>query len=315
MIAFALLSAALALVPAMLCYRVRWRLDRGLAEPPWIFPALLVLGGAGGVLFSLYGYSESEDVLRVFIDPLPEPVFAGAVLDAAAEELGKAFILLLFVPSRWFRSTVDGVLYGFAAGIGFAVVENFLYFMVAYDAGGTVGWGVSVFTRLAPSTVIHGGATAIVGAFIGAALHERRSLIALAAPVLGFVVACLLHGSWNGLLRTARVEDEPLYETLAWLLLPLVAVTVGALFAVALRVESALVRLTLAEEVDAGRMTDEEVDAVSHRRREPTPDWLPPGADRARFVGAATALTYARTEREAERWRGVIERARGRPPA
>ena len=82
-------------------------------------------------------------------------------------------VLLPLLMTRFFRSPVDGF-YGFAAGSGFAVCENFMYFMTAYQMEGGGGLVLSILTRLGPSSVIHGGATAIVGAYLGAATWSRR---------------------------------------------------------------------------------------------------------------------------------------------
>jgi len=118
-----LFSVVFALVPAALCYLARWWLDRGELEPPWIFPVLMVLGGASGALFAVYGHAEvAALVSSLYGGEVPaEPLFVTTVITPAAEELGKAFVLLPFVLThRWYRGPVDGLLYGFAAGAGFA---------------------------------------------------------------------------------------------------------------------------------------------------------------------------------------------------
>ena len=53
-----------ALIPVVICYLARWYLDRGRTEPPWIFPALSVLGGLGGV-FALYVGPELEQWIEI----------------------------------------------------------------------------------------------------------------------------------------------------------------------------------------------------------------------------------------------------------
>ena len=44
------------------------------------------------------------------------------------EEPTKAIILFAIVRSRHFDNTTDGFVYGAAAGLGFAMTENFMYF-------------------------------------------------------------------------------------------------------------------------------------------------------------------------------------------
>ncbi|MEZ4463513.1 MAG: PrsW family glutamic-type intramembrane protease [bacterium] len=147
------LSAVLAAVPIAICYGARWWLDRGSLEPPWSFPIVMLAGGVGGVLFSLYG---SPEVQRLIADILGARgrrrlLFIGSVVVPASEELGKAFVLLPFALTPWFRGPVDGLVYGFAAGAGFACAESFMYFAAAWRwPGPTPGSGRSSPGRCPP---------------------------------------------------------------------------------------------------------------------------------------------------------------------
>jgi RsiW-degrading membrane proteinase PrsW (M82 family) len=275
-------SAAVALLPVALCYALRWRLARGPVVPSWMFPTLVVLGAIGGVAMPLTAIGQIEWLFAPVADSPLRPAFFGSIVGASAEELGKSLILLAFVPTRWFRSTLDGLLYGFAAGIGFAAAENFLFFLDAYANGGSEAWTTTVIVRLVPSLVVHGGATAAVGAFLGAVRWERRLLVVFTAPVFGLALASLLHGAWNGLVTAAVATGDPFYDTLALSLLPATVVLLIALLAAALRLEAEVLRDELALEVRSGRLTTAELDAAT----KPTRRTL-------RFTAVATALAYA----------------------
>jgi RsiW-degrading membrane proteinase PrsW (M82 family) len=301
-------SAAVALLPVALCYALRWRLARGPVVPAWMFPTLVVLGAVGGVAMPLTAIGQIEWLFAPVAQSPLAPPFFDAIVGASAEELGKALILLAFVPTRWFRSTLDGLLYGLVAGVGFAAAENFLFFLDAYANDGPEGWRMTVLVRLVPSLVVHGGATAAVGAFLGAVRWERRLLVVFAAPILGLSLASLMHGAWNGLIMAAAVTGEVLYHTLALSLLPVTLVLLIALLAAALKLEAAVLRDELALEVLAGRLTTAELDALS----KPTRRTL-------RFVAVATGLAYAhrrarlegRDVDDVDRWREKLARVRG----
>lgn len=314
------ISALLAAVPLALCYGARWWLDRGTLEPPWAFPVLMLAGGAGGIFFSLYGYAELEAIFaQVQGAPVPAgSLLAQAVVVPAAEELGKAFILLPFALTPWLRGPVDGLLYGFAAGAGFACAESFMYFMVAWQQG-EQAWLWEVVTRTVPSTLIHGGATAAVGAFLGAGRFEGRPGVGLAAPVVGFVAAITVHGLWNWLIRAAAETGDLRFHQAAALGLPLLFMALVVALRAALRVELVGIAPGLALEVHAGVLRPQELHAALDRRYRRTRDWHPPGAQRVRLVGALLGLGLAlhRSRREGrgtarvERLRAALVAARG----
>src|SRR4030042_3804991 len=52
-----------------------------------------------------------------------------------SEEILKALVLFYLVRRPKFTYFVDGAIYGFAVGIGFAVIENFQYILQSPDAG------------------------------------------------------------------------------------------------------------------------------------------------------------------------------------
>ncbi len=302
-----LFSVVFALVPAALCYLARWWLDRGELEPPWIFPVLMVLGGASGALFAVYGHAEvAALVSSLYGGEVPaEPLFVTTVITPAAEELGKAFVLLPFVLThRWYRGPVDGLLYGFAAGAGFACAENFLYFANAYAAAGGPGFVAEVLGRAGPSAVIHGGATAAVGAFLGAARFDGRVSVVLVGPLSGFLLAMLIHGGWNLLVELG-------YLTTAWLMLPAVFLAFVVALGVALDGESAELRAALESEYDDGLLLSGEIEAATVLERRRGGSWMVPNLDRGRMLGKMMSLGYAlRRFRREGRGRRHVNRLR-----
>lgn len=115
-------------------------------------------------------------------------VVAAPVVEEAAKGLGmrtrRAFLL----------EPEDGFVYGAAIGLGFAATENLLYGATALLEGGVdAALGVLVM-RILSSTILHAGASAILGFGIGLAVLRLRGT----GTVLGaYLVAVLLHAGYN----------------------------------------------------------------------------------------------------------------------
>jgi RsiW-degrading membrane proteinase PrsW (M82 family) len=133
--------------------------------------------------------------------------FGAPVLE---EALKVSFIVYLFARKR-IGFMVDGAIYGFAIGTGFAFVENVYY--VQHVTGATPGlWVIRGFG----TALMHGGTTAIVG-IIAKSSQERGKSLVLAGVLPGILLAFLIHGSFNQFYVT------PLVSTLLMLVgLPLV---------------------------------------------------------------------------------------------
>jgi RsiW-degrading membrane proteinase PrsW (M82 family) len=108
------------------------------------------------------------------------------------EELLKAVIVVALIRTHRVGFLVDAAIVGFAAGTGFAMVENLLYLRIA--PGAPLGaWLVRGFG----TAIMHGGATAILGV-MGLAMVERaRGRAGIAAFAPGLAVAVVLHSAFN----------------------------------------------------------------------------------------------------------------------
>jgi len=108
------------------------------------------------------------------------------------EEIFKSLILLYIVRRANTTFFVDGAIYGFASGIGFAVAENMLYLSrVDVDTGIIVGTA-----RAFVSSIMHGSTTAFVGiAVAGFPLGRIRH--PLLAWLVGLTVAIACHTAYN----------------------------------------------------------------------------------------------------------------------
>ncbi|HNT55888.1 MAG TPA: PrsW family glutamic-type intramembrane protease, partial [Anaerolineaceae bacterium] len=110
------------------------------------------------------------------------------------EELLKSLILLYLVRRIDFTYFVDGAIYGFAAGIGFAIIENFSYISAAQNAA----LGVAI-SRVISTNLVHATASAVVGIGLGLARYER-GWKKLVFGLGGYLIAILLHSFFNNMV-------------------------------------------------------------------------------------------------------------------
>ena len=118
---------------------------------------------------------------------------AALVISApVAEEIMKSLGILGAAKRNQIDSPLDGVIYAGYVGLGFAMVENIIYFSqaIADDDLGLVFVMRGLFSPFA-----HPFFTLWVGLAIGAAVQKGRSR--RFAAVRGLVLAMALHASWN----------------------------------------------------------------------------------------------------------------------
>ncbi len=114
------------------------------------------------------------------------------------EEILKATVLVYLITRPTFHYAVDGAVYGFAVGIGFAVTENLLY-ISTYPA---TALAVAI-SRTLSTSLMHATTSALIGITLG---NLRRSdsgtLQKLLLGLLGFVPAAVVHMIFNNLVKT-----------------------------------------------------------------------------------------------------------------
>jgi len=118
--------------------------------------------------------------------------FVGTHTAPIVEEIFKSLVLLYLVRRADTTFFVDGAVYGFASGIGFAIAENMLYLSrVDADTGLIVGT-----TRAFVASVLHGSTTAFVGMAV-AGFPLGRVNHPLLAWIVGLAVAISIHTTYN----------------------------------------------------------------------------------------------------------------------
>jgi RsiW-degrading membrane proteinase PrsW (M82 family) len=113
------------------------------------------------------------------------------------EEIAKSLALVYFGRRPDFTYFVDGAIYGFAAGIGFSILENF--FFIAQTESASQGT-LLVVSRSFSTCLMHGSASALVGVSIGR-FRYGHGWTRILSTILGWGAAMVLHSSFNRVVQ------------------------------------------------------------------------------------------------------------------
>ena len=174
-------------------------IDRYESEPLWML-ATAFFWGALVAVFIAFIFNTSIQLMAAIATHSQEiGQNVGAVISAPiVEESSKAFILLvLFLWKRdEFDGIVDGIVYAGMVGLGFAMTENILYYGRALHEGQDT-LKVLIVLRGIASPFAHPLFTGMTGIGLGWSRQSNNGFIKLVAPVVGFMLAILLHATWN----------------------------------------------------------------------------------------------------------------------
>ena len=187
----ALIATLLAAVSFPVMILICFWLDRYEPEPVRYRLAAFGWGAVAAVGFSfvgeqlVFGLSGTNEFINL------------AVAAPLVEELGKGLFLVAVVIFRRaeLHGPLDGIVYGALVGIGFAFVEDIVYYLQSLQSGQL---GVTFFLRGIMGPFAHPLFAAATGLGIGIAVATRRPGVRVLAPILGFLAAVVLHAIWNG---------------------------------------------------------------------------------------------------------------------
>ncbi len=289
-VVLALLSVFCATVPMFAFLGLVWWMDRHDREPLWLLGLTFFWGAIGGVFLALIGNQAMMAPLGWILGPELADQLSAVIIAPLVEEPTKALILFAVMFSRHFDNASDGFVYGAAAGLGFGMTENFLYFVQVATTGDLLTWAQTVVIRTFFSAVMHACATAWVGAALGFA-RFRGWLYKIPALPVGFGGAMAIHALWNGLLTAdSMTGDKGDLTTLNLVLFPFEVALLFAVFQLALWEERATIRRELADEVQQGLLPLAHARAIASWFGRNRTDWLPVGVPHWPYVRAVTTL-------------------------
>jgi len=292
----ALVLGALFALPMLVVYLwVPWIVDRYDPEPWWALAMVLAWGGIAACGFSALVNTS----VHVFGNAIGGDAF-GDVMSACisaplVEELtkGMAVFFMFYFMRRQFDGVVDGVIYATFAALGFAAVENILYYgnaakaeILQHKEGLFMGTFL-VRGILAPWG--HPLYTSMTGLGFGIARETNKTWLKWLAPLGGYMFAAFLHSVWN---TAATLSGD-----LVALMLPLWFLFVLGFFGLVIYMvirKGRIIRDHLKDEVLMGNMTPWELQLVTSPigRWRATFSWG--GGAGRRFIDAAARLALSK---------------------
>jgi protease PrsW len=287
----AMLIGALFALPALLVYLwIPWVVDRYDPEPWWCLLLALAWGGIAACGFSA--------LINTFVHVSGDAIFgkgAGDVLGACVsapivEEFfkGLAVFGMFFFLRRQFDGVVDGVIYATFAALGFAAIENIIYYSNAAREGGDVLIG-TVVVRGILGPWGHPLYTSMTGLGFGIARETNKTWLKWLAPFAGYLFAAFLHSVWN----TAAT----LSNTLVLLMLPLWFLFVIAFFALVIwlvKRKGKIIRDHLRDEVLMGNLTPWELELITSPVGRIKATFSYGGSAGRKFIDAAARLALSK---------------------
>lgn len=113
------------------------------------------------------------------------------VIAPFVEEFTKAVPVFRAKRRRLVTELENGIVFGAAAGLGFAATENLLYEGTAYLSDGMEAWAATVVLRSLSSALLHASASSVFGLGIARSALQRRSWIPY------YLGAVAMHGAFN----------------------------------------------------------------------------------------------------------------------
>ncbi len=260
----AMFVGALLAFPAAAVYLTVPRLlDRYDPEPAYALIMALAWGGIAACGFSALVNTTVEAIIGGDAGTV-----IGTVISAPfVEEASKGVLVLgfFYFLRREFDGVVDGIIYATFVAIGFAAVENVVYYANAGlepQGPGIIG---TFFMRGILAPWGHPLYTSMTGIGVGVARETSRTWLRFAAPVGGYFAAVSLHALWNGsavLLGSLGAGGMVIFfvEILLWIAFVIAFLTI--VFALVLR-RGRIIRAHLIDEVALGHLTQAELDVVA----------------------------------------------------
>jgi RsiW-degrading membrane proteinase PrsW (M82 family) len=189
-----------ACLPAPLYVTLLLWIDRYESEPIWMLATAFLWGALVAVFAAFVFNTSAEIIVAASTNSASIAQNFGAVISAPiVEESAKGFILFVFFfwKKDEFDGIIDGIVYAGMVGLGFAMTENIQYYGRSLQSG-IGGLTVVFILRGMIGPFSHPLFTSMTGIGLGWARQSDNGFIKVTMPVLGFMLAILMHATWNG---------------------------------------------------------------------------------------------------------------------
>lgn len=212
------------LIPGIILTSILWKLDIYNLKPFRLFIVHLIYGIFCAlilsILFSLIielnflsKWIQNEFDLFLFL------VFYGPLF----EEIAKGIFLIYSSNWRGNYSLTDGIIYGALIGLGFSLVENFIYF---YNFKGKIFELIeAIFLRNTFTIPMHIISTSVLGLILFTVVNKKL-IKKLFYFLLGIITATIIHAFWN----LIDYSSHDLYFIIAYLTFLIIVYTLIVFF-------------------------------------------------------------------------------------
>lgn len=266
------ISLAAAVIPTLLYALAFYLADRYEREPVWLVIIAFLWGAIPAIVASLIGELVIGSPLVNAPGSVAEAVVESAVVAPMVEEAMKGLAVWLIYKAfrQEFDGVLDGLTYGALIGFGFAMTENFLYFVGAFNNGGFVDLTLVIFLRSVIFGLNHALYTGLFGVGLGLARQASSPRASRNWAIAGFVAAVLTHALHNLGASISSITGIGIVLSLGLALLGAGLILLALLLT--WRQERRWIRQELADEVGT-LLTAEEYDSLTQGwRRSPLLD-------------------------------------------
>ncbi|MEZ5425621.1 MAG: PrsW family glutamic-type intramembrane protease [Pyrinomonadaceae bacterium] len=264
------IAAVVAFIPPVFYVMPLVWLDRFDPEPIWLLAAAF----AWGALVAVFVSFVINSVLGAILGNFFGTVVSAPIFEEGSKGLGLIILLLFF--RKYFDGILDGLIFAGVIALGFATVENVLYYGRGLMMGGFQGMAILVFVRGVLSPFAHVTFTSMTGIGCGMSRESHNIAIRLLLPVVGYICAVLLHGFWN--LTASIGLFLPVYIVLE---IPFFLIFVGFTFYIMYR-QNKILREMLAIDVARGLIPQEHLDIATSAFRSFT--WVWSGVTQGKYL-------------------------------
>jgi RsiW-degrading membrane proteinase PrsW (M82 family) len=271
-----------------------WWLDRYDREPLHLVVAVFLWGALVSPTVSFTAVGAIDRFVQGSIPAESLGLIGISFFSPFVEETIKAVgVLLVVLLTDKFDNPTDGVVYGTAVGLGFAVTENFFFALGAIaESGGTGAILILVGGRTLFSAGVHALSGAAFGGFLGYAVLSSKKAARLGWLFAGLMLAFGLHSAWNMALLFVG-PFSPGGTLRGWLaVLPSLYIVYVIIFAAFLYSEHRILKRELAEEVDLKLAPAWVQDVIPYYGRRVRGNWWPSRTERTVIARLLTRVAF-----------------------
>ncbi|MEO1272454.1 MAG: PrsW family intramembrane metalloprotease, partial [Myxococcota bacterium] len=185
-------------------------LDRNEKEPPWLLATAFLWGAVISTMVSCVFNTSFGCIAQSALGPIGD-LLTSSISAPFIEEItkGLALVAIFLFFKKEFDNVLDGIVYGAIVGLGFAVFENWLYYVQVCNSVEEVFY-LAFIRGVVAGVGSHACYTALFGIGIGLFRVMRSGGLRWLMPPLFLGLAMFVHFAWNtfaGLFFAFEIDD------------------------------------------------------------------------------------------------------------